>query len=274
MLLFSDINNDYAQYLNGNEVLFHFTKKNIAIEHILFEGKLLLGGLSKTNDPREYQEKLSGVTGYNLGEERLSRSLSIKRKVDDIILDRTGFISFCLNTLDEYSKQKEAYVNSRMWSQYGENHEGVCLVFSKQKIEEIIKEEYSNNEEYIRQCTQIEYIDFIQSNDSILELDKSKMDTMSEDDISLLCLEENYHQLLFRKQIDYKDENEYRVCITDRKRNKEKVINIRGALKAVILGDRFHMAYYKTMEYLCTKNECKLLKLMWDYEGYILSSLL
>ena len=36
---------------------------------------------------------------------------------------------------------RKGYEKSRMWSQYGQNHEGICLVFSKKSLLEIIKKE-------------------------------------------------------------------------------------------------------------------------------------
>jgi hypothetical protein len=41
--------------INSTELLFHYTKNEIALNHILLEGVLQLGPFSQTNDPREAQ---------------------------------------------------------------------------------------------------------------------------------------------------------------------------------------------------------------------------
>ena len=44
-------------------------------------------------------------------------------------------MSGCVNTFDNDILKCQGFLKSRMWSQYGENHEGVCLVFSKDAIQ-------------------------------------------------------------------------------------------------------------------------------------------
>ncbi len=97
----------------------------------------------------------------------------------------------------------------RMWEQYGQNHQGVCLVFDKFKLK---------NQENIK----IQNVHYV-NNFKVYapNLDKSN--------------EKELYELLNQKQIDYKDENEVRI-ILEFQENEFKYLNIKDSLIGVIIG--------------------------------------
>ena len=120
--------------------LTNFLDSETAMEYILNNKTLKFGLLKNTNDPYEYKKKSIITCTVESEKEKDFKNNSI----EDII-QNTLFLSFSTNLIDDSNLIRKGYEKSRMWSQYGENHEGICLVFSKESLLEIIKKELSEN---------------------------------------------------------------------------------------------------------------------------------
>ena len=108
----------------------------------------------------------------------------------------------------------------RMWEQYGQNHQGVCLVFDKNKLK---------NQEKIK----IENVHYVNNfKEYTPNLDKSN--------------EKELYELLNQKQIDYKDENEVRI-ILESKENDFKYLDIKDSLIGIIIGHNMHTEIEKNL---------------------------
>lgn len=61
--------------------VYHYTTRDVALQHVLSMRKVRLGPLTKTNDPRETKSWKFGVTdtGHNLPESPRERKEEIKR---------------------------------------------------------------------------------------------------------------------------------------------------------------------------------------------------
>lgn len=57
----------------------------------------------------------------------------------DSTIQNIPFLSFCGNSNNKGCKK------SRMWSQYGQDHSGICLVFSKESLMATIQNELSQD---------------------------------------------------------------------------------------------------------------------------------
>ncbi|MBF4337287.1 hypothetical protein [Vibrio anguillarum] len=64
MKLLYNIYDDYIEFISSEDALFHFTRKETALEHILFNRTLRMGEFSGTNDPQEYKPKLTDAVGW------------------------------------------------------------------------------------------------------------------------------------------------------------------------------------------------------------------
>jgi hypothetical protein len=275
MLSFIKIDNEIIKFIESKDCVSHYTKKAIALEHILFDGIFKLNEFYKTNDPREYKEKLSGIYGISLGDKRLDRALKIKKRVDDIILNNTGFASYCMNTFYENMGIKTyGILKSRMWSQYGENHGGICIIFSRIELERIIKKIFVK-EKYLTHADKVDYKEYFVGNGSYLKIKLDDIDKKDEYSNAFAYLENNYTDLLFVKQTDYRDEDEYRICVTRKTEINDSplMFDIKKCIKAIILGDDFHDVYNNSVSGLGEKYRVPVLKLNWRHEEYILSNI-
>ena len=125
--------------LNSSDTLFHFTTKTTGLEYILDSMKLKLNRYSRTNDPHEYRQRyITAVLDVN------PNNTDVVEKINSYYLNtvrNTKIACFCRNVVDR-KYFYPAYQKNRMWSQYGDNHKGLCLVFSKKKLLHSIKSQY------------------------------------------------------------------------------------------------------------------------------------
>lgn len=142
---------ELTNFLNSDDAIFHYTKKETAMEYILNDKKLKFGLFHSTNDPHEYKKRSTPAFGW--GDINQSLFLESMSLIDNTI-QNTAFLSFCGNS------NHKGYKKPRMWSQYGQNHSGICLVFSKKSLMKTIQNELSKN--YIIYGENINYkeIDF------------------------------------------------------------------------------------------------------------------
>lgn len=96
---------------------------------------------------------------------------------------------------------------------------------------------------------------------------------LTSNEIVLNNIKKDYKQFLFQKDLDYQDENEFRIVLI--KRNLEKssqkhFIDISNSLKLIILGDKFPKVYLPTVKDLSSKLNIKYKKLHWEHNQYFL----
>lgn len=133
MLLRWNISDDFITKISSDDALFHYTKRGIVFEKILYESCFLLSNFENTNDPLEYKDRLIGAAGWGWDKQSPEVVSEISSIVDSLIRERTHFASFCMNRFEDGNINSHGFLKPRMWSQYGENHEGLCLVFSKKR---------------------------------------------------------------------------------------------------------------------------------------------
>ena len=142
---------------------------------------------------------------------------------DRITRMETRVMSFCSNEKPEIIlKEEETFIDetvnsngwskSRMWSQYGENHKGICLVFSKKAIED---EFISIRERLIAKNVRYNAMSEQYIPASAYTLDKNQLVGQGVEDYSFTHIKNHADTLFFTKNIDYRDEGEYRVVVFD-----------------------------------------------------------
>jgi len=189
----------------------------------------------------------------------------------DNIIKSSGFLSFCQNRYKDGALLEHGCLKSRMWSQYGGSHSGVCLVFSKELLLEQMKQQFKNT--LTIYTGNVEYKDPYTSRakDS---LNINADDLYVKDNISIAhnYVDTRYEEIFFQKQEDYKDENEFRVVAIDKNgvNANGKLSSISTCLKAIILGDSFSKAYKPTIKELSKKLNIPFRKLHWEKNVYIL----
>jgi len=228
--------------------LFHFTKLSTFLEHILPHLTIRFNSIQKTNDPFENilsisticsPPKISGsdILGLNQQMNYLSASANSKNIIQD-------FKVLCFS---QTSKTKNivtyGYNMPRMWTQYGDNHKGVCIEFDKKnlirKVRDTFKPVYFNNVTYRNKSVLIDY-------------DNNKTYT---DDYIKEFLIKYRKELFFTKHNDWSGEREYRFLYIGQ---DEYVVFLKKCIKAIYLGFRFNHNYYPLINYYNSNYKFKL----------------
>ena len=246
---------ELSNFLNSNDAIFHYTKKETAMEYILNDKKLKFGFFHSTNDPYEYRRKsIKAFDSGNIDESLWLNSINL---IDNTILN-TAFLSFCT--------KRNGYKKPRMWSQYGQNHSGVCLVFSKKSLIETIKNELSQN--YLIYNEDVKYKSKIYNDN--LNIHNNNL-TLNE--IIINHIKQDYKNIFFQKHSDYKDENEFRIILVQKNENnffQNIFIDISNSIKFIILGDNFPKEYLPTINNLSSKLNIEYKSLCWEHNQYFL----
>ena len=132
----------------------HYTKRDVALEKILYSKKLQLGQFGFTDDPRE-----SKVPVFSILDDIDNSIHTNKAVLEQRALDAIGSILteewkvLCVTCAKTKSRSQNihkktiddglspGYSRPRMWAQYAENHKGVCLIFDGTKLDANIHKE-------------------------------------------------------------------------------------------------------------------------------------
>lgn len=243
-----------TNFLNSDDAIFHYTKKENAMERILNEKQLKFGLYRETNDPYEYKLRDIILTIWSPTHEPLvHKSMALFTTT----IHNTPFLSFCDNST--------GYKKPRMWSQYGQDHKGICLVFSKESLMTTIKNELSKN--YFIYDENINYKE--------IDCEPLKIDNndLAANEIVMNHIKKDYKNIFFQKHLDYKDENEFRIVLIQKDTNPSSqslLVDISNSLKLIILGDKFPKEDLPTIKDLSTKLNIGFKELSWEHNQYFL----
>lgn len=223
--------------------IFHFTGFATGFEDILGTGKLKLGLFKDTNDPLEYKHRFIGydING-NETEDSENTLLEAKDIVEYKLLNDSCFLSTCKNKIST-SKRDFGYSKLRMWSQYGELHDGLCFVLSKSKLKKEIQKRLNSNQ-YIVYHGNVSYSYKYESvyQNSIFHY--TAIGNKRPEDVALEYIVTEHKRLFFKKYVDYRDENEYRFVVINKNCEKSDVtINLASVMKGVIIGEHQNLNY-------------------------------
>lgn len=231
--------------IHSNTSIFHYMDSDTFFTKVYGGKGFRCCNLELTNDPFEYKSPEVYSIPYQ----------DTIRKVDnefcsDVVREivklrkRMCIACFCYNEDDSLTKYdsdtkylyyaQKGFEHSRMWSQYGEDHRGLCLVFNKKlfleevnRICEMKHLVFSRNIRYVqKQVLFPNYEDIMQSK-TVDSVEAAK---------EFYSLGKNLTKILFTKDIDYEKEKEFRVAFYSEK--DYEYLNL-SSLKAIIIGDRF-----------------------------------
>jgi hypothetical protein len=245
--------------------LFHYTRPDAALEHILPSGRLRFGHLPSTNDPREFAPVWSAVAGF-VGDEPLTTRSPFELIEEASELLRGSVHLLCL-TEDRPSpwKTKYGYGNgprrARMWAQYSANHTGVCLCFDRQRLIDAAHDQLETGPDRTVLDRPVRYL-----NENEAPRGLTLIQPEAERDLPAYIeamVEQNPHDLFFTKDWDWSSETEYRFLLRGATKEEES-IDVREALEAVIVGPKFHPVYRPGLYKLCEELEVKALEIQWE----------
>jgi len=152
----------------------------------------------------------------------------------------------------DYNQNRPSFFLPRMWATYGENHRGACFVFDKDKFISITKN-YVEERRYYFKHGIITYADFFKKlswfDISTFDIPKFRI-ALPENFVRRKTIEGSVQEFLanntsqyFTKDLDWRDENEYRFLCWNNIDNyclKEIEVEITDALIGIVLGINSH----------------------------------
>ena len=243
----------FDDFIKTDDAIFHYTSVYIALEKIFPDDLLRLNLFKNTNDPYEYKEKNYSMMGMPIPQKAKDIFHEAYSAVDRIIRMESRMLSFCTNrghenehTVKQPIEKGKGWGKSRMWSQYGDNHRGICLVFSKKAIEAEFEGTIETMiPQHIKYTTKPDLSEGILGD--ALTLKGGQLAECGVEDYSYKHVKQYSDYFFFNKHIDYRDESEYRIVVIDPD-NKHEHINISKSIRGIICGDKTPDVYTPLIE--------------------------
>ena len=245
--------------------LCHYTKRDTALEKILFNKQLKLGRLGLTNDPKETKSRTISVISDS---EKQYSIFDIAHRAERVMKEewRVLCLTKHLRTRKGHSDRNHylnffapGYCRPRMWAQYAENHSGVCLIFDGRRLETEIDSKKGKG--YKVFCGAVSYYNY----DSVTS---KSIDFFDIETLGLLNgIRKHYYNFykhyFLSKYPDWRDESEYRWLIHSPRKKADEFISIKGTLVAVLVGADFSKAYESLLKDLCKNLNVSAGRMCW-----------
>lgn len=260
----------------NDQYIYHYTNVNKAIK-ILNTDSLRFSPLNKTNDTMESKPKISVLDSKDSKKIKRIREYFVDLNAKSIQLlcftmDYPKMNEIEVNEIDKYSNYSgRGFALPRMWAQYAKDNSGVCFVFNKTKLKEIIYEQFAP---IIISDKKVDYYDQFGS----FPVEYNKIE-------SLLQLREEYGEGIenaiynmnfFKKNIDFINYNyfsklkdwegelEYRFLLYG---NKEYYVKkISSAISGIVIGEKIEEEYEEIISYFCD-DICEVKKITFACNG-------
>jgi hypothetical protein len=233
------------------DLLYHFTSSHSLLDFILKDETLKFNSLKNTNDPLEYKKILPVMIG---DEDPFENYHNYNSEINSF-KEKLKVACFTIDDFDRLNTPKAIYgkgfSKSRLWAQYADQHRGVCIVFNKNELLEKLKimnvKPSANKIEYSDENTYLKEISIILSQTK--KYDKEKL-----------------IKSLYVKNLDFQDENEYRILIESH--NKEPYyLGIKNCIKAIIIGDNCTPEIRQRIINICNERHINKYDINWSSSG-------
>lgn len=273
----------FVDKFDCEKYLYHYTSAETVLK-IIQTNTLLFSKICETNDTTEAKMRLM----FEL--EKARDIESFKNKVDAIstyFKDYKKYVQLmCFSTdvrIREQDKQRyqnpqnsknqyydisgRGFALPRMWAQYSSNNQGVCLVFNRKKLINLISRKVafskSGTVKYTNFCDR-----YLIKNERLEEL-YEKIQMLSNGRLTMLSLIEKDKEFLkynfFEKYNDWSSEHEFRIItLVDNEENDRVAISeITTCLEGVVLGEKIDSTYEEIIKMLLKdkKNDCQVRKI-------------
>ena len=281
------------KFLYNEDIIYHYTKANTAIDFILYTKNLKFSHRRESNDPIE-SRTADRVTMWTGPEVRKPISEKMDSDLEDLhesiisLENRFHQICFCKNQMGgvianekyrgdfEGNEEFFGFAKPRMWEQYADNYTGVCIAFSKNKILELNKD-----------------LDLLKGNIKYMTYSKlsyKKLGDIYGNRLSKLDIEqykkeneENVKISFFYKHKDYDGENEYRIGVLPNEDkfvcevirgelnfNKLKPLNVAGCIEAIFMSSYANNKQKMDLRKYANENklDIPIFELDWQYNSF------
>ncbi len=249
------------------EFLYHYTRLDTALEHILPTQRLRLSPFSAMRDPRESHMWGAAASVPEPAPEDDELFYELSQRMNDVkstikVLSLTRDDDPALRS-QEHKMFGRGFAHPRLWEQYAENHRGVCLCLEQKSLVRVVKEELGAQGKVT--CRAVTYEDGPIAHEA-LHFDLPEVRSGGVNDAVREHLEKHHEELFFRKARDWESEMEYRVVVATH-HPRYLYMNISQALKWVILGAAVPPTYFPAVEALCRRFKVEIAQLCWFNGG-------
>ena len=248
---------EIPECFKSEDILYHYTKLSTAIECILFEEELLLSPREESYDPIEKVkpiifESLSESYGKTAHADEIK---SIREYVEGKVKDAKQ-LSFCKNDFENFDIERTPYLpidyygfmKPRMWDQYGDKYNGICLAFSLSELKNIT---YFHNDN-------VKYLEYTNLEQNYLSINHQTIIEKGVDECKM-SFDEELNRIMFEKHKDYKDECEYRFISF----SEENKIRFKHSIVGVILNANIHESYEEIIKKYVEGKNIEMLYVNW-----------
>lgn len=237
---------NWTNLFNDN-IVCHYTKREVALEKIFQTGTIKLGKMENTNDPYE-------IEGWSLVNFDKSRFNDLKMEPDqniDIDMDirdiqrQTRLFCCTMDSKDPIYRNKatgsfgRAFANPAVWAHYGENHKGICLVFDKFKLQTLLSNKFHN-------CTYNE-VTYDLTEDTYESTITMPLGDNGHTVNAMEVFKSNLLPMHFKKHFYWKYESEFRIIVIN-ETNDNLEFPIKDCLKGIIISLNFQYCYLPSIK--------------------------
>lgn len=249
--------------------LFHYTSLYTFLVYILPTQELKFSKLMNSRDPYEYKRPIHHNVQFTIL--RTGKDDRPFYKNMEILMNAQRI---CF--LKERDSKRFAYAKPRMWEQYGNNHEGVCIKLDENKfLNQIHKALLEKSLDLNKlKAEDVEYLDI--ASDFNRDFVKEYAVSIEYPQVVDYC-KTHYKMHFFTKDKDYQNEDEFRYVYLDIENIVEDlVISLEDSVTSLYFGEKVPkdtLDFYKDKIHSSFPN-AKLSMLSWENGGCCSTTLL
>jgi len=231
----------FSRLKDPEEFVYHYTCADTAAQLILSNRTIKFGTYERTNDPKESKQWTfvignppAGAGYIDIHAVSEEVSVAIKRCAHVLCCSVDLPTPECAQGVDI---QHRGYARPRMWDQYGRKHKGVCLIFRRARLTELLLAHtgrkgvlaglvtYQNRGFAPRLDTTEPYL-----------IDYQLLQRVGPDRYALEHIRRHHAALFFEKAVDWRDELEYRWVVAN-PNSAPIFLNFENALAGIAFGE-------------------------------------
>ena len=218
--------------------LAHYTSASVVFEHILPSAQLRMSPYRAMRDPAENKDLVPGTAGWGDG----PGIADYARALDEIkrVRDSMRVLSMTQDAPGGTGQFGCCWARPRMWEQYGDLHRGACLVFHRERLQTILREDWApRRTAYYLGEVRYTRAGIAESASRTLIDDRILKGEPTDRADALAEYIQRYHKdFFFLKTDDFATEYEYRAVVLAPS-DDFAFVQYKDALAAVVVGEHF-----------------------------------
>jgi hypothetical protein len=250
-----------------DKYFFHYTRRDAAFAGILPSGRLRLSTYGEMRDPLENQPWRFTFAGYGERDDAtlatdLASYTEFEERANRSIRDCSHLLSLTIDADPTPGHAQEPFcrgwARARMWEQYAEDHQGVCLVFDRERLSQSIEESLVRREFMALYHRPVVYEDS-RIRGRVVDWNSLK----SEPGYFVRYIEQHVDSLFFTKTLDWETEQEYRFVAVSQTSTPPVEADFQDSLVAVIAGEQLPHWEYPGIVKACHDVGAEALLMRW-----------